>query len=49
MVTIGKVDMIVCGAGTGGTVCGIGRKVKEVAPNCKVCILCFILMNFSSS
>ena len=35
--------MIVCGAGTGGTVCGIGKKVKEVAPNCKVrmcvCIL----------
>ena len=32
----GNVDMIVCGAGTGGTVCGIGKKVKEVAPNCKV-------------
>ena len=28
--------MIVCGTGTGGTVCGIGKKVKEVAPNCKV-------------
>jgi len=34
----GKVDMIIAGAGTGGTVSGIGKKVKEVAPNCKVCI-----------
>lgn len=31
-----KVDMIVCGAGTGGTVCGIGRKIKEKLPSCKV-------------
>jgi len=28
--------MIVVGAGTGGTVSGIGKKVKEVVPNCKV-------------
>ena len=32
----GKVDMIVCGAGTGGTVAGIGRKIKEELPSCKV-------------
>jgi hypothetical protein len=32
----GKVDMIVCGAGTGGTVAGIGRKIKEQLPTCKV-------------
>ena len=30
--------MIIVGAGTGGTVNGIGKKVKEVAPNCKVCM-----------
>ncbi|KAJ8925298.1 hypothetical protein NQ315_009128 [Exocentrus adspersus] len=28
-----KVDMIVLGAGTGGTVAGIGRKFKEISPN----------------
>ncbi|EEB17296.1 Cystathionine beta-synthase, putative [Pediculus humanus corporis] len=31
-----KVDAIVCGAGTGGTACGIGRKIKDVLPSCKV-------------
>lgn len=30
----GKVDMIVMGAGTGGTVAGIGRKIKEKLPEC---------------
>ena len=29
-------DAIVCGAGTGGTACGIGRKIKDVLPSCKV-------------
>lgn len=32
----GKIDMVVIGAGTGGTVAGIGRKFKERVPNCKV-------------
>ncbi|KAK3605456.1 hypothetical protein CHS0354_001426 [Potamilus streckersoni] len=32
----GKVDMVVIGAGTGGTVTGIGRKIKEKCPNCKI-------------
>ncbi|XP_058445427.1 cystathionine beta-synthase-like protein [Malaya genurostris] len=31
-----KVDMVVVGAGTGGTVAGIGRKIKEVNPNCEI-------------
>jgi cystathionine beta-synthase len=34
--TDGKVDMIVIGAGTGGTVTGVGRKFKEVIPECQV-------------
>lgn len=32
----GKVDMIVAGAGTGGTISGIGRKIKERLPNCLI-------------
>lgn len=32
----GQVDMIVAGAGTGGTISGIARKIKEKCPNCKV-------------
>ena len=28
-----KVDMIVMGAGTGGTITGVARKIKEVCPN----------------
>lgn len=31
-----KVDMVVVAAGTAGTISGIGRKIKEQAPNCKV-------------
>lgn len=30
----GKVDMIVIGAGTGGTISGIGRKIKEKVQDC---------------
>ncbi|CAG0885758.1 unnamed protein product [Cyprideis torosa] len=32
----GKVDMVVVGAGTGGSVAGIGRKFKEKCPDCIV-------------
>jgi len=32
----GQVDMVVMGAGTGGTVTGIGRKIKEKCPQCIV-------------
>jgi cystathionine beta-synthase len=32
----GHVDMVVLSAGTGGTVTGIGRKLKEKCPDCKV-------------
>uniref|UniRef100_A0A0N5ALH1 cystathionine beta-synthase n=1 Tax=Syphacia muris TaxID=451379 RepID=A0A0N5ALH1_9BILA len=31
-----KVDMVVVGAGTGGSVTGIARKIKEVCPDCKI-------------
>lgn len=31
-----KVDMVVIGAGTGGTITGIGRKIKEKLPQCKI-------------
>ncbi|ERL88907.1 hypothetical protein D910_06288 [Dendroctonus ponderosae] len=31
-----QVAMIVIGAGTGGTVCGIGRKFKEISPQTKI-------------
>lgn len=29
-----KVDLLVATAGTGGTICGIARKIKEKCPNC---------------
>jgi cystathionine beta-synthase len=32
----GKLDMIICTAGTGGTVSGIGRKIKE---KCSMCVV----------
>jgi 1-aminocyclopropane-1-carboxylate deaminase/D-cysteine desulfhydrase-like pyridoxal-dependent ACC family enzyme len=41
----GKLDMVVIGAGTGGTVTGIARKIKEKSPNCKV-LACFNLWVF---
>ena len=35
--SIDKVDMVVLGAGTGGTITGISRKIKERCPDCIVC------------
>lgn len=32
----GKIDYVVLGAGTGGTVSGVGRKLKELSPNIQV-------------
>ncbi|CBZ52946.1 Protein ZC373.1, partially confirmed by transcript evidence, related [Neospora caninum Liverpool] len=32
----GDIDMIVIGAGTGGTITGVGKKIKEKCPKCKV-------------
>jgi cystathionine beta-synthase len=32
----GKVDMFLAGAGTGGTISGIGRKLKEACPDCEI-------------
>ena len=29
-------DVLVATAGTGGTICGIARKIKEKCPNCIV-------------
>lgn len=34
--TDGKIDIFVAGAGTCGTVCGIGRKLKELNPNIQI-------------
>lgn len=31
-----NIDMVVMGAGTGGTLTGVGVKIKEHYPNCKV-------------
>ncbi|EJW79159.1 hypothetical protein WUBG_09931, partial [Wuchereria bancrofti] len=31
-----NLDMLVAGAGTGGTISGIGHKLKEVCPKCKI-------------
>jgi len=32
----GKIDMVVMGAGTGGTMTGIARRIKQACPDCKV-------------
>lgn len=36
----GNVSMVVMGAGTGGTITGVARKIKEKLPDCKVGLLC---------
>lgn len=33
---VGTVDMFVMGAGTGGTVTGVARRLKELNPNCVI-------------
>ncbi len=32
----GRVDMVVISAGTGGTITGVGRRLKEINPQCKI-------------
>ena len=32
----GRIDMVVCGAGTGGTISGIARKLKQRLPHVQV-------------
>lgn len=32
----GKIDMLVCGVGTGGTVSGVGKRLKELDPKIEV-------------
>lgn len=32
----GKVDYLIASAGTGGTICGLARKIKERCPDCKI-------------
>ena len=39
LLCVGKLDMLVCGTGTGGTLTGIARKIKERCPSCKVNIV----------
>ena len=33
-----QVDVLVCGVGTGGTITGAGRYMREKNPNIKVCL-----------
>lgn len=32
----GQVDMVVMGAGTGGSITGVARRIKEVRPSCRI-------------
>lgn len=44
-----KVDMLVAGAGTGGTISGIARKLKERVPDCKVCVVVSVFLAASTA
>lgn len=37
LLSAGKLDMVIAGTGTGGTVAGIGRFMKEHCPSAQVC------------
>jgi len=37
----GKVDMVVIGVGTGGSITGISRKMRKRCPQCIVCLPSF--------
>lgn len=41
---VGKIDMVVMGAGTGGTITGIARKIKQKLPKCKVHVSTFTVL-----
>jgi 1-aminocyclopropane-1-carboxylate deaminase/D-cysteine desulfhydrase-like pyridoxal-dependent ACC family enzyme len=43
---IGEVDMVVLGAGTGGTLTGLARKIKQKCPKCKVSIFVLNILYF---
>lgn len=45
----GQLDVIVAGAGTGGTLTGLGRRIKEAIPKCKVVCVDPTLSNMAPS
>lgn len=40
----GKLDMLVASVGTGGTITGIARKLKEKCPGCKVSVVPWVAL-----
>lgn len=34
--TDGRIDYLVCGIGTGGSITGMGRRLRKIAPGCKI-------------